>query len=214
MIVAIDGPAGAGKTTVARSVAGRLGFDHLDTGALYRAATLLALESHAPLDDGAAIAALVAAADIEMGSGTVRLGGRDVTTTIRRAEVTAAVSQVAAHPAVRTALIPHQRAAASRDVVVEGRDIGTMVFPEAQVKIFLTADPQARAMRRARELADQRPIEELAAEMQARDLADSTRAASPLARADDAIVIDTSDMSIEAVVDAVVDAVESVRRAS
>lgn len=213
MIVAIDGPAGAGKTTVARAVADRLGFAHLDTGALYRVVTMLALEKGVDLDDAAGIAALIADADIAIVDGKVSVGTRDVTAAIRSTDVTAAVSQVAAHPAVRAALVPHQRAAASSDVVIEGRDIGTQVFPDADVKVFLTANPRARALRRARELGAEDALDRLESEIAARDRADSTRSASPLARATDAVELDTSDMPFDAVVDRVVAAVTDARRA-
>jgi cytidylate kinase len=211
VIVAIDGPAGAGKTTVASAVAAKLGFEHLDTGALYRVITLLALEEGVGLDAGEDLAALAAAADIRLDGGRVIVGNQDLTEPIRTAEVTAAVSQVAAHPQVRTALIPLQRAVAARDVVVEGRDIGTKVFPDAEVKIFLTASPRARAERRARELRLEPAVDRLEAEMAARDKADSTRSVSPLTRADDAIEVDTSDMSFDDVVDRVVAVVEAAR---
>ena len=211
MIVAIDGPAGAGKTTVARAAAARLGFAHLDTGALYRAVTWLALEANVPLDAPAELAELVERAEIRLDGERVTVGERDVTNAIRAPEVTRAVSEVAAHPAVRTALVPHQRASGATDAVIEGRDIGTRVFPDAEVKIFLTASPRARAIRRARELKDERPLEELKTEMEARDRADSTRAASPLQRAEDALELDTSDMSFDDVVERVVRAVNAVR---
>ncbi|MDQ3962698.1 MAG: (d)CMP kinase [Actinomycetota bacterium] len=211
MIVAIDGPAGAGKTTVARAVAEKLGFAHLDTGALYRVVTLIALERGLSLEAGDEIATLVGAAPITVDGVNVAVGDRDVTSAIRSAEVTAAVSQVAAHPAVRRALVPHQRAAAGRDVVIEGRDIGTQVFPEADVKIFLTANPRARAIRRARELGVEKAVDQLEGEIAARDRADSTRSTSPLERAADAVELDTSDMSFDAVVEAVVRAVDNAR---
>ncbi|HEV3472624.1 MAG TPA: (d)CMP kinase [Actinomycetota bacterium] len=211
MIVAIDGPAGAGKSTVASAVAAKLGFEHLDTGALYRVITLLGLEEGVGLDAGEDLAALAAAADIRLDGGRVIVGNQDLTEPIRSAEVTAAVSQVAAHPQVRTALIPLQRAVAARDVVVEGRDIGTEVFPDAEVKIFLTASPRARAERRARELRLEPAVDRLESEMVARDKADSTRSVSPLTRAHDAIEVDTSDMSFDDVVDRVVAVVEAAR---
>lgn len=211
MIVAIDGPAGAGKTTVARAVARRLGFAHLDTGALYRAVTWLALEAAVPLDAPDELARLVSDAVIRLDGEKVTVDERDVTAEIRAPEVTRSVSQVAAHPAVRSALVPHQRASGSADAVIEGRDIGTRVFPDAEVKIFLTANPRARAERRARELNDGRPLGELEAEMEARDRSDSTRAASPLQRADGALELDTSDMSFDAVVERVVEAVGAAR---
>jgi cytidylate kinase len=193
-LIAIDGPAGSGKSTVARAVARRLGLAYLDTGAMYRSAAWAALRAGADLADTARVAAIAAEINIDMGS-TVSVDGVDVTEAIRQAEVNTAVSIVAAQPAVRAEMVRRQRAWADAhggSGVVEGRDIGTVVFPDADVKVFLTADPSVRASRREEE-----------ADIDRRDRLDSSRAASPLAKADDAIEIDTSTSSVEQVVDRV-----------
>jgi cytidylate kinase len=193
-LIAIDGPAGSGKSTVARAVARRLGLAYLDTGAMYRSAAWAALRAGADLADTARVAAIAGEINIDTGS-TVSVDGVDVTEAIRQAEVNTAVSIVAAQPAVRAEMVRRQRAWADAhggSGVVEGRDIGTVVFPDADVKVFLTADPSVRASRREEE-----------ADIDRRDRLDSSRAASPLAKADDAIEIDTSTSSVEQVVDRV-----------
>lgn len=210
-LVTIDGPAGSGKSTVARGVADALGLEVLDTGAMYRAVTLIALDHELDLGDADAIVAAANATALEVGNGDgrVRLDGRDVSGEIRGPVVSAAVSQVSAHPAVRALLVTRQREWIDRHGggVVEGRDIGTVVFPNAPLKIFLTASPQERAERRARdeEAADRptdtRSIEESIAR---RDELDSSRAASPLRPAEDAIVIDTTGRDATTVVDDIV----------
>lgn len=194
MLVAIDGPAGAGKSTVARALAQRLGFTYLDSGAMYRCVALLALAS--PKD---APAALAERAHIELGA-RVLLDGREVTAEIRTPDVSEAASRVAADPGVRTALVAKQRATiATGDWVAEGRDIGTVVAPEAELKIFLTADPRERARRRALELgADP---EAVLAEQTLRDERDSTREHSPLGPAPGSLTLDTTGLSVEQVVD-------------
>jgi cytidylate kinase len=201
MIIAIDGPAGSGKSTVARGVARRLGFTYLDSGALYRAVTLLALEAGADLADGRALAQLASGASIELndsgGDGVeVLLDGRTVTDEIRAPEVTGASSTVAAHRDVRAVLLEKQRALiAAGNYVVEGRDIGTVVAPEAPLKVFLTADPDERARRRAAEL-ERRGVktgaDEVRVAIEQRDRLDSTRSAAPLRAADDAVTLDTT----------------------
>lgn len=191
-VVAIDGPAGAGKSTVARAVAAALGYTYLDTGAMYRAVALGALRR------GAEPAQVAAGARIEIGD-AVRLDGEDVTGAIRAPEVSEAASVVAADPAVREAMVAQQRRLlAAGDWVAEGRDIGTVVAPDAGVKVFLTASPEARARRRAAELgADAATV---LADQTIRDQRDAGRAHSPLAPAPDAVTIDTTDLTLDQVV--------------
>lgn len=208
MIVAIDGPAGAGKSTVARAVAGALGVGYLDTGAMYRALTLLALRDGVAIDDGPELAELARTHPVSLeggpGGARVMMRGDDVTMAIREADVTAAVSEVAAHPEVRSALVARQRQIMEHgDWVCDGRDIGSVVFPEAEVKVFLTASVDERARRRHAELAargervDLRVIRD---DVERRDHADSSRAASPLVVADGAVVVDTTGIRIDEVV--------------
>ena len=210
-VVAIDGPSGSGKSTVARGVADALGLEVLDTGAMYRAITLLALDRAFDLADADAIVVAARAVELDVGSppGRVLLDGRDVSAEIRGPVVSAAVSQVSAHPAVRELLVARQRAWADEHGggVVEGRDIGTVVFPDATVKVYLTASPQARAGRRALdEAAADRPTETSAVEaaLTRRDELDSSRATSPLRAADDAVVIDTTERVAGSVVEEIV----------
>ncbi|QMU20028.1 (d)CMP kinase [Gordonia rubripertincta] len=209
-VVAIDGPAGTGKSSVSKLLAQKVGASYLDTGAMYRAVTLAVLDAGVALDDPAGIARVVDAVDIELipngdGSSTVLLDGRDVSGPIRTDHVTSAVSAVSAVPEVRTKLVALQRQnAQGRFVVVEGRDIGTVVFPAADVKIFLTATPEARADRRHKQnLAAGRDSDYAAVldSVNRRDHLDSTRAVSPLRAADDAIVVDTSDKTLMEVLD-------------
>lgn len=212
MIVAIDGPAGAGKTSVASAVARVLGFDHLDTGALYRTATLAALDRGVELADGPALGGMTRDISIRAQDESVFLDGVDVTAAIRAPEVTAAVSAVSAHPEVRAALVPIQRSLVSGDVVMEGRDIGSVIFPDAEVKVFLTASLPERARRRALELGwgdDDAAVARAQELLAARDDADSTRSASPLTQAADAVVLDTTGRGIEEVVERIVAAVRS-----
>ena len=199
--IAIDGPAGAGKSTVARAVAARLGYRYVDTGAMYRALALAAIERGVEGPSGLA----ELASSIELGSrdGRTLLNGADVTDRIREADVTARVSAVAARPEVRTALVARQRrVAAAEDVVMEGRDIGSAVLPDAPVKVFLTASLEERARRRAAETGE--AMTGVMAAIEERDRADSRRAASPLTRADDAVHIDTTGRTIDEVVDEIV----------
>jgi cytidylate kinase len=205
LVVAIDGPSGSGKSTVARAVAGDLGLQVLDTGAMYRAVTLAAIERDVPLDDGAACAVVARDVEISLEDGVTRLDGRDVSGEIRGPVVTGAVSTVAAHPDVRAILVEEQRAWVKRHLggVVEGRDIGTVVFPDATVKVFLVASDDERARRRQRdELAADRAVavEDVKAALDRRDALDSGRKVSPLRAADDAIMIDTTHVDVDAVV--------------
>jgi CMP/dCMP kinase len=206
--ITLDGPSGTGKSSVARAVAARLGAAYLDTGAMYRAATVAVLDAGVDPADAEAVAAVVAAARIEVGTTAgeevVQVDGVDVAVRIRSAEVTRAVSPVSAVPAVRRQLVDQQRAlvAAAGAVVVEGRDIGTVVLPDATLKIYLTAAPEVRAERRAMQLGLREPeeITALAADLRRRDEHDSSRADSPLRPAADAIIVDSTDLDREAVV--------------
>jgi CMP/dCMP kinase len=212
MIIAIDGPAGSGKSTVARGLARRIGFTYLDSGAMYRAVTLAALENAVDLNGGDALGRLAADASIELREREdddvqVLLDGRDVTEEIRSPAVTGASSQVAAHQQVRRALLAKQRdLIAEGDWVVEGRDIGTVVAPDATIKVFLTADPAERARRRAAELR-RRGIEMEADDVhraiEQRDRLDSTRSAAPLRQAEDAVTIDTTGLDADEVIERV-----------
>jgi cytidylate kinase len=205
MIVAIDGPAGAGKSTIARRIAARTGAVYIDTGAMYRAIALLALRSNTDLADAARLEALARGAGIEFEAGSARtlLDGEDVSEAIRRPEVSPAASKVSAIPGVRRVLVEKQRRmGAASSVVMEGRDIGTVVFPNAEVKIFLDADPEVRAARRLRELEEKGqapPAAEVTREIRERDQRDSTRADSPLVAATDAIRVDTTGLSLDQV---------------
>ncbi len=208
-VIAIDGPSGSGKSTVARGVAAALGLPVLDTGAMYRCVALVALEAAVPLDDAAACAALATGMQLELEDGVVRIGGRDVSGAIRGPEVTGAVSTVSAHPAVRSELVARQRAwvAAHGGGVVEGRDIGTVVFPDAPLKVFLTASDDERARRRhADETAAARAVavEAVQESMARRDALDSGRAASPLRAATDAVVLDSTGHTAAEMIDEVV----------
>ena len=207
-VVAIDGPSGSGKSTVARAVAARLGLEVLDTGAMYRTVTLAVLQRGADLHDAAACEAAAVDSDIVI-DGTVLLDGRDVSVDIRGPEVTGAVSTVSAHPGVRAVLVARQRAWVEDHGggVVEGRDIGTVVFPDAPLKVFLTASGDERARRRARDEADAAralTVDAVAADLARRDELDSSRVDSPLLAAVDAVVVDTTDRSIDDVVGDVV----------
>jgi CMP/dCMP kinase len=203
MVVAIDGPAGAGKSTVARGVARALGFTYLDSGAMYRAAALALLER------GGAASEVAERADIQLGE-RVLLDGRDVTAEIRTPEVAEAASRVAANPRVREALLAKQRALlASGDWVAEGRDIGTVVAPDAAVKVFLTASAEERARRRAAELGAD--VETVLRDQALRDAQDSTREHSPLQLAPGAVELDSTGLSVDEVVARMVELVERAR---
>ena len=209
MIVVLDGPAGTGKSTVSREIASRLGLSFLDTGAMYRAMTHWLLQNGVDVDDADAVALASAKPVIRSGTDasgpTITVDGVDVSGPIRGPEVTAAVSAVSAVPEVRTRLVELQRGsagAATHGIVAEGRDMGTVVFPGADLKIFLTASAPTRAVRRAAQLGVTEPAEIAAilADIERRDAADSGRATSPLAKADDAIEVDTSEMAPEEVI--------------
>jgi cytidylate kinase len=223
MIVAIDGPAGSGKSTVARALARRLGFTYLDSGALYRAVTLLALEQGTDLEDGPALGELAAGTAIELHERDhdyvqVIANGRDVSEEIRAPRVTGASSRVAAHREVRKALLRKQRELiASGNYVAEGRDIGTVVAPDAPVKLFLTADPRERARRRAAELrlrGVETGADEVRVAIEQRDRLDSTRSAAPLRTAEDAVVIDTTGLEVDQVVERAAALVDEARASS
>jgi cytidylate kinase len=210
-VIAIDGPAGSGKSTAARGVAAELGLPVLDTGAMYRAVTLAALEAEVELQDADAVAAVASRARVELEDGRVCLDGRDVSAEIRGPEVTGAVSAVSSHPTVRTILVERQRAWAREHGggVVEGRDIGTVVFPDAPVKVFLTARDDVRAARRRHdERAASRDVavDDVRDALTARDRADASlgRALRAADAADDAMIIDTSTTDVVDVVGAIV----------
>ncbi len=204
MIITIDGPAGAGKSSAARGLARRLGFEFLDTGAMYRAVTLMGLRAGIDLRDQDALRRLLSDFRLEMPRGRVHVNGEDVTAAIRAMEVTAASGAVADSPVVRARLGELQRRiAAGRDMVCEGRDQGTVVFPDAARKFFLVADPVERARRRHRELSSRGeaiPWEEVLQAQQARDRRDAHRDLAPMVPAADAICLDTTHLSLDAVI--------------
>lgn len=209
VVVAIDGPAGAGKSTIARRVAARLGYLYVDTGAMYRAVALWAIRNRTDLEDWHRLEQLALAADIQLEehSSRVLLNGEDVTEAIREESISDAASRVSAAPGVRRALVEKQKQfALKRSVVMEGRDIGTVVFPEARVKIFLDADSQTRAVRRHRQLFDkgiESNPDDTEREIRSRDNRDRTRAEAPLLQAPDAEYVDATSMDLEAVEEAV-----------
>ena len=216
MIVTIDGPAGAGKSSAARELARRLGFRFLDTGAMYRAVTLAGIERGVDLADAEALARLARETRVELVGDRVLVGGRDVTGAIRTFDVTTATHWAADNPDVRAELVRWQRAAAAgADVVTEGRDQASVVFPDAECKIFLTADEHERARRRHRDLAERGedvPLDEVLAKQRLRDQRDSTRAVGPLVMADDAIEVATDGLSPGEVVDRLEEIVRSMQK--
>ena len=205
LVVALDGPSGAGKSSAGRALASRLGYVYIDTGAMYRALALKALRAGAPLDSERALVPLAHDVRIELGEGgQVLLDGEDVTTAIRSQEVSGAASRVSVHPGVRREMVARQREMGKAGaVVLDGRDIATAVFPDAEVKIYVDADPAVRALRRHAELRAAGQDADLAAverEVRERDWNDSNRADSPLTRSPDAVLIDTTGLSLDEVV--------------
>jgi len=201
-VIAIDGPAGSGKSTVARRLAERLGLAYLDTGAMYRAVAYAALRDGCDPHDEEAVAVLAGKIDIDIGDGRVDVDGDDASRAIRGPDVNRTVSVVAANPGVRAEMVRRQRQwiDAHGGGVVEGRDIGTVVLPDADLKVFLTARLDVRAARRHVELVDQQALADVEADMARRDTLDSGRSVSPLQRAPDALEIDTSDRAVDDVV--------------
>jgi cytidylate kinase len=203
MVIAIDGPAGAGKSSVARAVAGEIGFTYLDSGAMYRCVALAALQGKADVDDGEAVGALAEGLEIDFDGARVLLDGEDVSGEIRSPDVSAAASHVSVHPRVRAALVARQRQliAAGR-YVAEGRDIGTVVSPDSPLKVFLTASDEERARRRAAETGE--PVEQVLEAQRRRDARDTEREHGALRAAEDAVELDTTGFSLDEVVARVV----------
>jgi CMP/dCMP kinase len=206
-VIAIDGPAASGKGTIAYNVARTLGFHYLDSGSLYRLVALRAVERALPPEDANALVGLTADLDVSFRDGRAMLDGRDVADTLRTEEVSSVASRIAVHPALRHALMARQRAfRLPPGLVAEGRDMGSVVFPDADLKVFLTASAEQRAERRHKQLITKGisvTIEGLLRDIRERDVRDSTRAAAPLAPAPDAVILDTTDLSIAEVTDAV-----------
>jgi len=203
MVIAIDGPAGAGKSTVARRVAEALGFTYLDSGAMYRCVALAALREGVDVDDGEALGELAWSLDIGFEGGSVRLDGRPVGGEIRSPEVTVAASHVSVHPQVRQAMVKRQRELiATGEYVAEGRDIGTVVSPDSPLKVFLNASPEERARRRATEIEEDRAA--VLKALEDRDRRDRTREHGALRSANDAVELDTTELSVDQVVERVV----------
>jgi cytidylate kinase len=219
-VIAVDGPAASGKGTIAAGVARALGFHLLDSGALYRLVALKAVEAGIPHDAEGRLAPMAAALDVAFGDGRILLDGRDVTDALRGEAVSAAASQVAVHPAVRSALLARQRAfRCDPGLVADGRDMGTVVFPDAMLKVFVTATPEERARRRHKQLIEKGnsvTLQSLLRDIRERDARDAGRAAAPLVAAADAVILDTTDMTIDNAIGFVLEhyrrALESPRR--
>ena len=210
LIVTMDGPSGTGKSTVSKAVAKQAGLPHLDTGAFYRAATLAILRSSVDMNDEASVSTVIQHAVFDQIDGLMSLDGHDVSDEIRGEAVTGAVSRISAYPSVRKVLVQHQRRWVDQRggrAVVEGRDIGSVVFPDASLKIYLDARPDVRARRRAQQTGED--VDQVLADITRRDHHDSTREASPLTVADGAIRVDTSDLTLEEVVDRIVDLIDA-----
>jgi cytidylate kinase len=204
MVIAIDGPAGAGKSTVARAVADALGFTYLDSGAMYRCVALAALERGMDVEDGERLGELAWSLDIGFDGGSIRLDGKPVEGKIRSPEVTIAASHISVHPQVRQAMVKRQRELiANGKYVAEGRDIGTVVSPDSPLKVFLTASEAERARRRAADSGES--VDQVRKDMQDRDRRDQNRADSPLRAANDSVPLDTTNLSPEEVVDLIAD---------
>jgi cytidylate kinase len=215
-LVAIDGPAGSGKSSVARAVAGRLGVVNLDTGAAYRAAALLALREGVDLADAEGLAALARRVELDSQGASID-GGRVRERDLRTTEVSAAASRVSAHAPLREVLLPVQRMAAEKateqgGAVVEGRDIGTVVLPDAELKVYLSAAPEERARRRATQTGREGELDRIRSAIARRDRQDSEREISPLKPADDAVVLDTTSLSLEEVISRVLDLATELRQ--
>jgi len=210
-VIAIDGPAGAGKSTIGRALAARLGLQYLDTGAMYRAVTVAAMREGIALDDVDAVAGLARRVVLDVGDGGVVVDGFDATAAIRTTEVNGRVSAVAANPDVRSEMVDRQRAWARQrgGGVLEGRDIGSVVFPDAALKVFLTASPLERARRRSLESGGD--VDEIAASIEARDRMDRERTDGPLTEASGAVIVDTTGRSVENVLDELTELLEGSR---
>ncbi|MCF7833033.1 MAG: (d)CMP kinase [Candidatus Marinimicrobia bacterium] len=210
MIIAIDGPSGSGKSSTAKQIAKALDFVYLDTGAMYRAVSVGTLRSGINPQDEKAVAEAVKNMSVRFKDGMVLLNGEDVTVAIREDAANKAVTPVSANPAVRTLLVEKQREfAADHDVVMEGRDIGTVVFPDADYKFFLIADLNIRAERRMKESTEKLSLEDIKADLLRRDKKDSSRSHSPLRKADDAIEIDTSNLTFDEQVDKILSMIDT-----